>query len=46
MPCKTHEEYEKAIGKGYDDDDEDDKKGYGDDEDEMKSCKYHDGGDV
>ena len=41
MPCKTHEEYEKAIGKGYDDDD---KKGYGDDEDEMKSCKYHDGG--
>ena len=44
MPCKTHEEYEKAIGKGYDDDDEDDKKGYGDDEDEMKSCKYHDGG--
>ena len=36
MPCKTHEEYEKAIGKGYDDD-EDDKKGYGDDEDEMKS---------
>ena len=22
MPCKTHEEYEKAIGKGYDDDDE------------------------
>ena len=42
MPCKTHEEYEKAIGKGYDDDD--DKKGYGDDEDEMKSCKYHDGG--
>ena len=45
MPCKTHEEYEKAIGKGYDDDDDDDdKKGYGDDEDEMKSCKYHDGG--
>ena len=45
MPCKTHEEYEKAIGKGYDDDDEDDdKKGYGDDEDEMKSCKYHEGG--
>jgi len=34
MPCKTHEEYEKAIGE----------KGYGDDEDEMKSCKYHDGG--
>ena len=44
MPCKTHEEYEKAIGKGYDDDDDDDKKGYGDDDDEMKSCKYHDGG--
>ena len=45
MPCKTHEEYEKAIGKGYDDDeDDDDKKGYGDDEDEMKSCKYHEGG--
>ena len=45
MPCKTHEEYEEAIKKGYgNDDDEDDKKGYGDDEDEMKSCKYHDGG--
>ena len=45
MPCKTHEEYEKAIGKGYDnDEDEDDKKGYGDDEDDMKSCKYHEGG--
>ena len=45
MPCKTHEEYEKAIGKGYDNDEEDDdKKGYGDDEDEMKSCKYHEGG--
>lgn len=46
MPCKTHAEYEQAIGKGYndDDEDEDDKKGYGDDEDEMKSCKYHDGG--
>ena len=45
MPCKTHEEYEEAIKKGYgDDEDEDDKKSYGDDEDEMKSCKYHDGG--
>ena len=40
MPCKTHEEYEEALKKGYDDD----KKSYGDDEDEMKSCKYHDGG--
>ena len=45
MPCKTHEEYEKAIGKGYDnDEDEDDKKSYGDDSEEMKGCKYHDGG--
>ena len=43
MPCKTHEEYEKAIDKGYNEDD-DDEKGYGDDEDEMKSCKYHEGG--
>ena len=40
MPCKTHEEYEEAIKKGYDDD----KKGYGDDEEEMKACKYHEGG--
>ena len=45
MPCKTHEEYEEAIKKGYDDDDEDDdKKGYGDDQEDMKSCKYHEGG--
>jgi len=45
MPCKTHEEYEKAIDKGYNDEDEDDdEKGYGDDDNEMKSCKYHEGG--
>ena len=45
MPCKTHAEYEEAIKKGYDDDDEDDdKKGYGDDQEDMKSCKYHEGG--
>tara|TARA_Y100000114_G_scaffold44816_2_gene40475 strand:+ start:303 stop:1628 length:1326 start_codon:yes stop_codon:yes gene_type:complete len=46
MPCKTHEEYQEAIAKGYnnDDEDDDDKKGYGDDQEDMKSCKYHEGG--